>query len=246
MIKYLTHESSNIVYVGDMHGHYSEFMRQLDRLQFDDKKDIVISSGDLIDRGDENLNCLRLVQQPWFHCVVANHELLAIHSSMNGYDGVTHAKWISNGGGWFEKLTSPQKQEVDDLLKLLVLGSRPCIELYVADAIQKVGVVHAGIPKGMSWSDMGSSSVSNDHLHRFVATRVTQMDEVSAVFETSPNELDLIVVGHNVLSKSSIHAHGKMVFMDTGAGKNGTLCLSRHNELIDLISSHTLQFDLKM
>ncbi len=56
----------NIWVVGDLHGCYTNLMNKLDTIGFDNKKDLLISVGDLVDRGAENveygINHIPLVQ----------------------------------------------------------------------------------------------------------------------------------------------------------------------------------------
>ncbi|WP_432277365.1 metallophosphoesterase, partial [Klenkia sesuvii] len=59
----------NIWVVGDLHGCYTNLMNKLDTIGFDNKKDLLISVGDLVDRGAENVECLELITFPWFRAV---------------------------------------------------------------------------------------------------------------------------------------------------------------------------------
>ncbi|EFE1562693.1 serine/threonine protein phosphatase, partial [Escherichia coli] len=56
----------NVWVVGDLHGCYTRLMSELHRVHFDPAQDLLISVGDLIDRGTENVKCLELLQMPWF------------------------------------------------------------------------------------------------------------------------------------------------------------------------------------
>src|SRR5258706_5182448 len=62
--------------VGDLHGHRSLLEHELDKLAFDPGRDRVLSVGDLIDRGPQSLGTLSLIDEPWFHAVLGNHELM--------------------------------------------------------------------------------------------------------------------------------------------------------------------------
>jgi serine/threonine protein phosphatase 1 len=64
--------------VGDLHGHRSLLELELDALGFDPACDRVFAVGDLIDRGPESLATLRLIDVPWFHAVLGNHELMLL------------------------------------------------------------------------------------------------------------------------------------------------------------------------
>lgn len=245
MINYLTSNSKNVFYVGDIHGHYSNLMTELDRLNFDDSNDIVISTGDLIDRGPESLQTLSLIEKPWFKPVIANHELLAIHSKQFNFDGPTHAQWLSNGGIWFESLSSKDKNYAIQLLDELIFKCRPFIELSLEDTQQKVAIIHAGIPKGFTWSDVRSSKLDNESLHQFINLRVSSIHHVNVAFEMEPSEVDLVVVGHNVMNTNIPQCVGKMVFADTGSGKNGALTVHRHSDIMNLVNLNESIFALR-
>ncbi|GDG88624.1 serine/threonine-specific protein phosphatase 1 [Escherichia coli] len=68
----------NIWVVGDLHGCYTNLMKKLETIGFDTKKDLLISVGDLVDRGAENVECLELITFPWFRAVRGNHEHMMI------------------------------------------------------------------------------------------------------------------------------------------------------------------------
>jgi len=57
----------------------------------------MISVGDLIDRGPKNVECLKLLEAPWFHAIKGNHEEL-MQDWFQG--GVSKEWWMPNGGKW--------------------------------------------------------------------------------------------------------------------------------------------------
>ena len=65
------------------------------------QKDLLISVGDLVDRGAENVECLELITFPWFRAVRGNHEQMMI-DGLSERGNVNH--WLLNGGGWFFNL----------------------------------------------------------------------------------------------------------------------------------------------
>lgn len=88
----------NIWVVGDLHGCYGLLMQHLDRVAFQPMQDLLISVGDLIDRGSEDVECLMLLNQPWFRAVRGNHEEMML----DALEGNGHANlWVANGGGWY-------------------------------------------------------------------------------------------------------------------------------------------------
>lgn len=96
----------NVFIVGDLHGCYNRLMAQLDELSFDRNLDLLISVGDLIDRGEQSLECLDLIIEKWFVCVRGNHEQMAIDALTGKADGLL---WFHNGGDWFMRLDYDQE-----------------------------------------------------------------------------------------------------------------------------------------
>ncbi|MGL4752481.1 MAG: metallophosphoesterase [Aeromonadaceae bacterium] len=87
--------------VGDLHGCHDLFMAKLEDAGFESSLDLVVSTGDLIDRGADSLGCLDLINRKWFKCVRGNHEQMMIDSLACNMDA---SHWIYNGGGWFFNL----------------------------------------------------------------------------------------------------------------------------------------------
>ncbi|MDL2339373.1 MAG: metallophosphoesterase [Pseudomonadota bacterium] len=87
--------------VGDLHGHRSLLEQALDELAFDQRCDRVLSVGDLIDRGPESLETLSLIEEPWFHAVLGNHELMLLNF-LGYYGSRMHSRksYASGGGEW--------------------------------------------------------------------------------------------------------------------------------------------------
>lgn len=83
--------------IGDLHGALSCLERALAGVNFDPVADRLISVGDLIDRGPENEACLQLLNEPWFHSVLGNHELMMAQFYHGGPYG---PYWVRNGGRW--------------------------------------------------------------------------------------------------------------------------------------------------
>ncbi len=94
--------------IGDLHGSYSVFENLLKNLNFDKTKDRIISVGDLVDRGPDSYKCLQLLNEPWFHCVRANHEAMMVSAFFGGTIG---HYWKNNGGEWGYDLYASLKLE---------------------------------------------------------------------------------------------------------------------------------------
>lgn len=108
MYQYLNGENwRHIFIVGDLHGCRRMLDEQLLAHHFDVEQDLLVSVGDLIDRGPDSPGCLALLNEPWFRCVRGNHEEMAISALNEG----NHQRWLRNGGDWFYQLDSVQMIE---------------------------------------------------------------------------------------------------------------------------------------
>ena len=86
--------------VSDIHGCYQWLMEALKRRHFNPYEDLLISVGDIIDRGPDCVKCLQLLDEKWFRAVRGNHEQMALDAIENN----DFALWMSNGGIWFSAL----------------------------------------------------------------------------------------------------------------------------------------------
>lgn len=93
--------------VSDIHGCYQWLMDELKRRHFNPYEDLLISVGDLIDRGPDSVKCLQLMHEKWFRAVRGNHEQMALDS----LDNNDFALWTINGGMWFARLECEQQKQ---------------------------------------------------------------------------------------------------------------------------------------
>ncbi|MCL2893149.1 metallophosphoesterase [Brenneria tiliae] len=95
-----------IFVVGDIHGCRQLLLEALAARQFNRQTDLLISVGDLIDRGPDSPACLTLLDEPWFTAVCGNHEQMAREalSEDNGW------LWSRNGGSWYAALDDADKR----------------------------------------------------------------------------------------------------------------------------------------
>lgn len=130
----------NIWVVGDLHGCYTLLMNKLDEIGFDTTKDLLISVGDLIDRGSENVECMELITFPWFRAVRGNHEQMML-DGLSEHGNVNH--WMANGGGWFFYLDYDKERQAKALVHK-VAELPLIIELVSGD--KKYVICHADYP----------------------------------------------------------------------------------------------------
>lgn len=69
------------VVISDVHGEYDKMIAALDAVQFDKEKDMLISNGDLIDRGPKVMECIRYVLScPHHFIILGNHEYMFLET----------------------------------------------------------------------------------------------------------------------------------------------------------------------
>ena len=95
--------------VGDLHGCYTLLMNKLDELKFNFQHDLLVSVGDLVDRGQENLECLNLINEPWFKAIRGNHEQMCIEATIDTEMKDMHSY---HGGAWLYELPIHQQQNI--------------------------------------------------------------------------------------------------------------------------------------
>jgi serine/threonine protein phosphatase 1 len=63
--------------ISDLHGCHTEFIELLDQIQFSPSNDALYILGDVIDRGDKNIDCLQFARKtPNVFLLMGNHEVI--------------------------------------------------------------------------------------------------------------------------------------------------------------------------
>lgn len=146
--------------IADLHGSLPALQNLLREIHFDPTKDRMLSVGDLVDRGPDSLGCLRLMREPWFHCVLSNHEQMMLEAFIGGRMG---AYWTMNGGDWgLDALRawkaikaktntddlSPEQEEIFDLVNMI--DDLPFLITVENRNGKKFHIIHAELPPSQS------------------------------------------------------------------------------------------------
>ena len=176
--------------VSDLHGCYTQLIEELDKVLFDNTKDRLICVGDLIDRGPESIDCLKLITKPWFHTVLGNHEVMMLRDD---------PMWTLNGGNWALEEDFALLDHYRDLIKELPYA----IQVTRKDN-KNIGVVHAE-PED-DWNN-----ITNWLKERITWYRnKVRIENVQLV-----KNIDLVVCGHTPLKEPVLKAN--IYWIDTGA-----------------------------
>lgn len=186
--------------VGDIHGCFDLLNYKLQEIDFDKEKDLLISVGDLIDRGDQNVECLDLINEKWFRAVRGNHEQMALDALSN--IGSTH-NWLYNGGDWF--FLQDYEQEILSRANLAKAELLPLIiEVNVND--KKTVIAHADYP-----SDEYEFGKPVDERHVIWSRERISSENVREI-----KGADLFLFGHTPMIKG-VEKRANQEYIDTGA-----------------------------
>ena len=186
--------------VGDLHGCYQLLMDRLQQIGFDTQNDLLISVGDLIDRGDQNVECLDLLNGKWFTAIRGNHEQMAIDALFN-CGNVNN--WLYNGGNWF--FLQDYDKEILSRSCLAKAKNLPLI-IEVTTGEKKVVIAHADYP-----SDEYEFGKPVDE-RSVIWSRERVADDVAREIKGA----DLFIFGHTPMIKG-IGKRANQEYIDTGA-----------------------------
>lgn len=195
--------------MGDLHGCHDVLMAKLKGQKFNPYEDLLISVGDLIDRGPDSLKCLELLDKNWFYAIRGNHEQMAI----DALEQHELALWAINGGEWFARSSVSDQEEV----KRWLLACRGLPLVMEVDALSGVHVIaHADYPdhhyewqKTVDW-------------HRVLWDRQRLSDHLAGRHSVIEGA-DHFWFGHTPLKHR--YDAGNQHYIDTGAVFGGDLTL---------------------
>ncbi|MEJ2042070.1 MAG: metallophosphoesterase [Reinekea sp.] len=191
--------------VSDLHGFRSKLDSLLKQVKFSYAHDRLISVGDLIDRGPESIECLYLIDEPWFWAVRGNHEQMLINAISLETD-TSWSQWILNGGKW--SLGQPKDELTkwaESLTKLPLTISLPCQN-------HNIGICHAEYVQphwDQRYLETENLIWGRSRLHK---NNETWIDGVDWVFS-----------GHTIVP--DVRKLGNSVFIERGAYLNHDLTL---------------------
>ena len=133
---------NNIYVVGDIHGMFHILEKKLKKIGFNKDTDLLVATGDLVDRGKTSIEAIDYLQEKWFTSVFGNHDYKFMNLPNKGYSDLFPPE------EYFDKQLKPK-----DVRLFKEIFSK-----YLAAAIQinlnngeKLGIVHAGIGIHDSW-----------------------------------------------------------------------------------------------
>lgn len=102
--------------VGDIHGNPEKLHEALTRIHFDPNVDRLFCTGDLVDKGPQSHKMHMLMERPWFHSVMGNHDYTSLRYLAGKGDREAQ---IRRGGEWVFHLGGNKKALYRNLLSEL-------------------------------------------------------------------------------------------------------------------------------
>lgn len=229
-------DDKRVFFVGDIHGAFDLYKKGCKDLGITDE-DVVVSLGDLIDRGPKNLaTVVEFTRKENRYAIQGNHEDMMIKGMLQGSREYFEC-WFMNGG-------SQTWEEVGDEAGSLMLAEMVKdlpILLEVKHQGKTFGCVHGGIPRfrtgSGNWSFVVAKAFSSsEYTNALIWDRSTiesiKFNErlgIDIDHGISPiDDIDYVLHGHSPV-KTPIIA-GNRVYMDTGGIFNGKLTFAYPEE----------------
>ncbi len=200
--------------IGDLHGCFDILMTHLKALKFDNLKDRLFSTGDLVDRGPDSLDCLGLLTAHWFYAVKGNHEDFMIDSVVYKCEGST-SMWLHNGGMWATKVN-----DHNELHRLCLIAEQLPVAITVATENGPIGICHAE-PPSLDWAD---AQAPDD---RAVQRMLWARTRVQRQATTDVRNVTKVYCGHTPVDHPL--ELGNVEYIDTGCYHSSTLTIKQLN-----------------
>ncbi|WP_290649919.1 metallophosphoesterase [Aquisalimonas sp.] len=229
--------------VGDLHGMRPLLEKELERIDFDPEVDRLICVGDLVDRGPDSMGSLRLLEEPWFHSVLGNHDFAAAINCMGpagpvSLDGYMQMRLLPEP--WLQKLDGEEKR------RLVQLVSGMPVVMEIETKTGAVGIVHAEVPPAfLRWGELvqwiEERCTHDDGLdwvkpliwgRSFVSLRGARRASVNDASARLP-DIGHVIHGHTISIAKGFKPWrlGNRYYIDTGA----YLLRKRHQNLLRLL-----------
>lgn len=195
--------------VGDIHGSFDLVLRAMDKANFDQSRDRILSVGDLIDRGPGSHRSARFLSHSWILGVCGNHEAMLMEAYEDGdaHPAVLEFMHSRNGFSWWRDTKDEVKADILAAIRKLPFA------IEVATPRGSVGLVHADVPKGMTWQAFTSALLAGDRKVAEVA--IWGRDRLHRHDESGVPGIGRLFVGHTPLKH--LTKFGNVYAIDTAA-----------------------------
>ena len=196
--------------VGDIHGCFHVLEDALKKIRFNPEVDRVFSCGDLVNRGPYSAQVLKWLQQPWFHAVRGNHEIMALMALSGDFSYGQHL------GRWITQLSTSDARAITQAFNQLPLV------LEVALPSGRFGVLHGDILH-TDWNMFTADLQQDGFLSKLAERTVWSRHRYKYDIRIPVLGVNVVYVGHTVVD--DVDVRGNVAYLDTGCcyGKKLTI-----------------------
>ena len=220
--------------VGDIHGEFRKLAEQLIDVGFKPKEDILISLGDLVDRGPLSEHFESFIAKPWFRRVLGNHDLQP-REYLLGYESAENVSL--NGGDWFLNKPREEQERIANLLE-----DAPLALEVITPGGKRVGITHADVYRFWAWLS-GADLYDHDLERSIVNTLTGNRNFINVVLrcpDVDPDRIKVLGIdhvfhGHTPVDKPLTVANRTWIDTDKGE-EGGGLSVIDVDEWIDNLS----------
>ena len=223
------HYPERTLFIGDIHGCYSELMELLDKVKYSPSRDRLISLGDLIHKGPHSGKVLEYFYKNKLEVVMGNHEWHLLEALRGNDKLYPEGKKILNESS---------------LSKTQLLNWLEALPFFIKD--RSFLAVHASFDpskkkyKNSAPMDMISSRYFNAETEKMISNIKKPPEHIKPWYEVYPMERfkeRFVLFGHWAGKK--VRSKGKVHCLDTGCCYGGKLtCFSLPDASFHQVSSH--------
>ena len=137
-------DDKRVFVVGDLDGNFAKLNSELEKINFVPNNDVLISLGDIIDRGEDSVRLVDFMQKIGAHVVLGNHEHMMLEALM-GRDSFAMRLWVQNGGRWHFDVKTMQV-----LVRMCEWFLQQQLAITITYQGKKIGISHT-LPPSWSW-----------------------------------------------------------------------------------------------
>lgn len=220
LLKITAKDGANAFVVSDLGGNYDGLMALLKLVEFNWEKDILISVGDIIDRGTESAKLLKLfLTRPRFFATLGNHELMLVDVANESDHLVRLQKiqnWINLGGEWAASLPSNRLRQIADI----IIARFHCAIMFNFEhsPSKRVGITHADYPFE-AWDDEAFSKFDEYDYLSMTCRRYRANSDQRYNFPI--RGVEYTIHGHSFFESPTLKHN--CLFIDTGEQNSPTI-----------------------
>lgn len=144
-------DETRIFVVGDLDGNLNSLLIELKKVNFSRSKDHLICTGDIIDRGEDNIELLNFLKDLKASLTLGNHEHLMLESVISN-SKISKKLWSSVGGDWQNNV---HRDTLVQMCEFLLSHSLSIVLEYRG---YKVGFSHT-LPQSWNWTKFPKNKV---------------------------------------------------------------------------------------